>query len=131
RIRDQMKAHHASSGEHTVRIVVKPRSNRAYLQAKQPHGIASEDPIAVLSRKPELANKGVRLGDVHRCIPVRSDDDPIRADEADEKTERLGVIRDRVVVESPEVLTKRPLQRKLLGCQAALDPSGNIGETAT
>src|SRR5215467_1317042 len=33
-------------------------------------------------------------------------------------------------MESAEVLTKRPLQRKLLGHQAALDPSRNIRETA-
>src|SRR5712692_6362218 len=100
------------------------------LQAEQPHGVVREDALAVFVWELQLLYQRHWLVDVHGRVVVRADHYAVRADKADEKTKRFRIIRDRVVMESPDVFPERARHLDISSHQGVFDPPGHVRKRA-
>src|ERR1700675_3991918 len=100
------------------------------LEMQELYRIPSEDAIAVLIRHIQLLYQFVGLFDVHPSEVIGADHHAVGSYEGDQESQGLGVVCERVVMESPHILLKRTLQLELSSLQAVFQPSGYIREAA-
>src|SRR5882672_11966020 len=74
---------------------------------KEPHRVSFQDAVAVGNRESELIQDRGRIFDVLGGEVVRADHDAVGSDYAHEKTERLRIINQIVVMESTQVVPER------------------------
>src|ERR1700680_3513523 len=98
---------------------------------KELHRVSLQDAVAVSGRKVKLIQDRCRIFDVLGGEVIRADHDAVGSDQAHEKTERLRIINQIVVMESTQVVPEGVFDR---GCMVShvkkemLDPSCKVGE---
>src|ERR1700694_3100036 len=100
---------------------------------KELHRVSLQDAVAVSGRKVKLIQHRRRIFDVLGGEVIRADHDAVGSDQADEKTERLRIINQIVVMESAYVVAEGVLDRSSPVShvkQKMLDAPGQIGERA-
>ena len=76
-------------------------------------GVSFQDAFAFRRRIIELVDNIVRILDVLRGENIRADHDAVRSDHGHQKTKRLRIVNQIIVIESPQVFPERPRQRDL------------------
>ena len=101
-------------------------------KTEQPFRVSPHDALVVPCRQFQTFHERVRILDVHRRVVVGADDDPVGSDEVDHEPQGLRIVRERVVMEAPHVLSHRALQLRAHRAfhDAVIDPPRYIREAA-
>src|ERR1700730_12301838 len=78
-------------------------------RAKEPRRISSQDAIAICGRQLNALDERIRFFDVHGSEVIRADHHTVGSDKVDKELQGLRIIRECVVMESPDVFPKRTL----------------------
>src|ERR1700730_5346517 len=78
-------------------------------KAKEPRRISSQDAIAICGRQLYALDERIRFFDVHGSEVIRADHHTVGSDKVDKELQGLRIVRECVVMESPDVFPKRPL----------------------
>src|SRR5712671_3807293 len=100
---------------------------------KEPHRVAFQDAIAVGGREVKLIQNRRRIFDIFGGEVIRADHDAVESDQAYEKTKRLRIINQIVVMESAQVIPERVGDRGSMithVIQEMLDASRQVREGA-
>src|SRR6266704_7220095 len=100
---------------------------------KEPHRVSFQDAVAVGGRELELIEDRRRIFDIPGGEVIRADHDAVGSDQAHEKTERLRIINQIIVMEPAQVVPERVLDRSSMVIhmkQEVLDSSRKVGEGA-
>src|SRR5258705_6757866 len=91
---------------------------------QKPLRVSSQDTVEIGGWQFQLFDKRVRVFDIPRGEEIRADHDTVRADLLNEEAQRVGIVIEIVVMESPDVLPEWTLDLQLRGAhviEAVLD----------
>src|SRR5258706_2772703 len=84
------------------------------LQMQKPLRVPSQDAIEIGGWQFQLFHERVRIFDIPRGEEIRADHNAVRPDLVDQKAQRIGIVIEIVVMESPQILLEGTVRVQLI-----------------